>query len=188
MKETPKDLQSGEMLDAEEARQCEKNIIKIASDFIKSKGSGGSYYIPEILITLAESKKLPWNKLLYEYLQQKEDDETSYLTPERKYIHMDLIIPAFWDTSVSAVYKNIRSADKILKCVPKTTGGTDINCIYQYIRSENIKPVVMLILTDGYFGKLNENIGKLRSNTILVISNNGAKIDKSNNIGKLARL
>jgi hypothetical protein len=46
----------------------------------------------------------------------------------------------------------------------------------------------MLILSDGYFGGLNEPAGRLESKTILVISEGGMEFDKKNGIGKLARL
>ena len=82
----------------------------------------------------------------------------------------------------------MKNREKILECRPKHSGGTDINCVYTYLRENKIKPGVMIILTDGYYGRLNEPAGKLRKRTILVISENGAVIDEKNDIGKLARL
>ena len=46
----------------------------------------------------------------------------------------------------------------------------------------------MIILTDGYYGAVSEQVGKLKKKTILVISENGAKIEENNEIGRLARL
>ena len=162
--------------------------------------------------------------------------EASYYTPERKYIHMGLIIPgeskeedelgdiwafvdasgsinqnqmnqfitqlyriskefhckvnlAFWDTKVVEVHKNIDRADKLLKIKRRYMGGTDINCVYRYIKEENIKPEVMIVLTDGYYGTLKESAGKLRKKTILVLSPHGCRqVGKNNEIGRLARL
>ncbi len=238
----PKDLlkvlseASGE--DGNESKEeeiTEKMVRELIRETAKRRGTSGSFPVPEQILRLTQTRRLPWNKLLYEFLSEREDEESSYLTPERKYIHMDLIIPgisktenelgeiwafvdssgsiggnellqfmtqlyriskefrcvfniAFWDTSVTDVYRNVKNREKILECRPKHSGGTDINCVYTYLRENKIKPGVMIILTDGYYGRLNEPAGKLRKRTILVISENGAVIDEKNDIGKLARL
>ena len=164
-------------------------------------------------------------------------DESSYLTPERKYLHMELIIPgcgtrnerieqiwafvdssgsvsdeemknflfqlrtiarsfgcvmniAYWDTNVTEVYRNIRTAEEIESCLPNHSGGTDINCVYRWMRENRVKPDVMLILTDGYFGSPDDAvfIPNMKRKTILVIDNESAYDDGFKRIGKLARI
>jgi predicted metal-dependent peptidase len=197
----------------------------------------GSYFIPTQIYALVESKKLDWRKLLKDFLSQEIGDEASYTTPERKYLHMDLILPGhsmtdetveeiwafidssgsigreemaqfltqlyriarqfkcifhicYWDTAVTDVYKNIRREDDILKSVPRHSGGTDINCVYRWIHDNKVRPDVMLILTDGYFGSLttptfNRQLGK---KTILVLSTNSMINEDMKKIGKIAKL
>lgn len=231
----PKDLDCVEELDELQKQMIEKQVRELVKETIKRRGTSDSWAIPSEVLKLTATKKLPWHKLLYEFLEERADEESSYLTPERKYIHMDLIIPgisktedelgeiwafvdtsgsindnelrqfmtqlyriakefhcvfniAFWDTEVTDVYRNVKDKNKIMECKPFHSGGTDINCVYRYLKKEKIKPGVLLILTDGYFGRLTEKIGKLPSRTILVISENGCEIEKKNEFGKLARL
>ncbi|MCR5324917.1 MAG: VWA-like domain-containing protein [Lachnospiraceae bacterium] len=235
---TPADLAEAQEQSESEVAEAETFIKELVKDTIKRRGTAGCY-IPEQIVKLTESKKLPWNKLLYEFLEEKVDEESSYLTPERKYIHMDLIIPglsktedelgeiwafvdtsgsiagneldqfmtqlyriakefrcifniAFWDTKVSDVFENVTNKEDVLKCRPRHSGGTDIDCVYDYIREEKPKIGVMLILTDGYFGRLHgENIeaaGKLSRKTILVISEKGTDPVDKEKYGKIARL
>ena len=230
----PGDLLCTEVLSEGDTQLIEQSIRQLVRETIKRRGTGGSGYFPRELLLMGKSKRLPWNTLLYEFLQQREDEESSYLTPERKYIHMDLIIPgvgrtedelediwafvdssgsisddelgqfltqlcriagefhcrfniAYWDTEVTDVYRNVRR-EKIAECKPNHSGGTDINCVYKYIQANRIKPGVMLILTDGYFGRLEKPAGSLERKTILVISENGMDFDRKNGIGKVARL
>ena len=90
----------------------------------------------------------------------------------------------------SDVYKKILSEKDIMKCVPRHSGGTNINCIYNWMSENKVKPNVMLILTDGYFGQLstpkfNHNYAK---KTILVLSSNIAVDDNIRKVGKIAKL
>ena len=203
----------------------------------KNRGTMDSYFVPAEIYTLTESKKLDWRKLLKDFLSQEIGDDVSYTTPERKYLHMDLILPGhalseetieevwafvdssgsvsrqetaqfltqlyriarefkcvfhicYWDTAVTDVYKRIIREEDILNCVPHHSGGTDINCVYQWIRENKVKPDVMLILTDGYFGRLttpafSRELGK---KTILVLSSNIQVNDDMKKIGKIAKL
>ncbi len=230
-----RDLAAPDALSAAELEVCEIKVRELLKDTIKKRGLGDSTYLPAEALTLVETKRLPWNRMLYDFMQEREDEESSYFTPERKYIHMDLIVPgigkiyddlgdiwafvdssgsisreemsqfmtqlyriskqfecnfniAFWDTSVTDVYKDIRHKEEILECLAKHSGGTDINCVYKYIRENRIKPQVMIILTDGYYGEVTEPVGNLKKKTILVISENGADIEENNKIGRLARL
>ena len=230
----PEDLEES---DEQDADAIEVFVGKLLQNAKKYAERGKDHYIPRELLELklTESRRLPWNKLLIDHLREREDEESSYMTPERKYIHMDMIIPgcgklddelgeiwafidssgsitdndmnqfvtqlcrianefhgsfniAFWDVSVSDVYRNISTADQILKCIPRSTGGTNINCIYSYLEENRIKPELMLILTDGYFGELILKPGRLKKQTILVLSDEGCGIEKDNCIGRTATL
>lgn len=185
---------------------------------------------------LKAAKKKDWRRILREYLTEHVADETSYATPERKYIHMDMIIPGYcltadrleevwafvdtsgsisneemteflvqlycivrefrcrlnlcyWDTAVNEVYLNLRSEEAVLKSLSHSRGGTDINCIYSWLREKRIKPGLMLIMTDGYFGILDNAVfmPNLKSKTILII-NNSSEDDCYRRIGKTVRL
>lgn len=228
-----------EMSDSEK-QEIESAIRKLLMESgVKNIGSGtGDAWIPDELLVRKESKKLPWKVLLREYLEDGEYDEYSYFTPERKYIHMDLILPgpgertgelgeiwafiddsgsitpdemgefltqlyrilkefsgtmhvAFWNTVVDATYRNIQNYKDIDYIKPKGSGGTDINCVYDYIEKNNIRPEVMLILTDGYYGAINEShIRKaLKQNTIVVLTKSGDRnTEIAKKIGKVASL
>lgn len=212
-----------------------KEIIREAA--LKAQGGDGSYFVPEQVYELTESKTIKWQKLLKDMLQTDVSDDVSYTTPERKYIHMDLILPGhgptddkleeiwafvdssgsiskdelsqfltqlhrivkefgcitnicYWDTEVTDTYLKIKTEKDILKCTPKHSGGTDINCVYEWIRDNKVKPDVMLILTDGYFGKLETDayLPKYKKKTVLVLSSDISIDADMKRIGKITRL
>ena len=215
--------------------QVLQQLIREAAS--KNRSNMGSYFVPGQLYQLAESRRIKWQALLREFFVEELSDEVSYTTPERKYIHMDLILPGhrleserleeiwafvdcsgsvgrnqmeqfltqlyriakefkcifnicYWDTEVNDVYKKIRKKEDILKSLPRHSGGTDINCVYSWIKQNKVKPDVMLILTDGYFGSLNKSIfiPSLGKKTILVLSGNIRETDDMKRIGKITRL
>ena len=212
-----------------------KEIIREAVE--KARGSMGSYFIPEQVYELVASKTIKWQKLFKDLLQTDVGDDVSYTTPERKYIHMDLILPGhgptedkleeiwafvdssgsvsgdemsqfltqlyriakefgcvtnicYWDTEVTDTYLKIKSEKDILKCIPRHSGGTDINCVYNWIRDNKVKPDVMVILTDGYFGQLKTDAfnPKYKRKTVLVLSGNISISEDMKRIGKVTRL
>ena len=212
-----------------------KEIVREATQ--KNRANMGSYFVPDFLYNLTESKKLPWQKLLKDFFTEEISDDASYTTPERKYIHMDLILPGhcltdkvveeiwafvdssgsistkemeefltqlyriskefqckfnicYWDTQVTDVYKNIMKEADILKCLPKHSGGTDINCVYEWMKQNHVRPDVMLILTDGYFGTVTDKnfLSRYRKKTIMVLSSDIRITDDMNKIGKVTRL
>ena len=204
---------------------------------VKNRSSMGSYFVPGQIYNLTDSKKIKWQTLFRNFFTEEMSDESSYTTPERKYIHMDLIIPGhslsderleevwafvdssgsigshemeefltqlyriskefkcifnicYWDTEVTDVYKKIARENDILKSIPRHSGGTDINCVYKWLKDNRVKPDVMLILTDGYFGLLDKNnfIPSLAKKTILVLSGSIAEDDEMKRMGKITRL
>ena len=214
-----------------------KEIRDMVREAAKGDPGMGSMFVPAQLLGLTESRRLPWKQLFKSFMREAEDDDASYATPERKYLHMDLILPghceseghlcevwafvdssgsitrdemsqfltqlyriskefkctmhiAYWDTAVTDVYRNVVSEKKILDCLPQHSGGTNINCVYRWIRDNRVKPDVMLILTDGAFGTLQpENYDqKLQRCTILVLSNNQCRSAGMDKIGRIATL
>ena len=201
----------------------------------RARGTGAPSAAPPPILALVQSRRLPWRTLLREFLEEQQDDETSWATPERKYLHMDMILPghglgegaltelwafvdssgsigadtlrsfltqlcrvskefrctmhiAYWNTRVTEVYRNIRSEKAVLECRPGHQGGTDINCVYRWLRESHTRPDCMVILTDGCFGPLTEDPGRLRDRTILVLSTDLAVTDDMKRIGRTASL
>lgn len=207
-------------LSEEEERQLEKEVRDIVDNAAKhwSKDPSRAVVMREINI-LKHDTRLPWKRLLKRFLMEAEMEDTSYDHPERKYLHMDMIVPGigaesiksdldniwafidtsgsiseeelnrfisqlydicrqfdssvnigFWDTCMHEVYTNVSKGD-IAKCSTCYNGGTDANAVYDYIEHNKIDPRVMLILTDGCFGMVSEDVTKKYKNrTIMVLS------------------
>lgn len=85
---------SEEDLSEAEKKVLEKEIKTLVKESLaRNRSSIGDYHVPSKILSLVETKRLPWKRLLQDYLEVTYSDESSYLTPERKYIHMDLIVP-----------------------------------------------------------------------------------------------
>ena len=225
-------------LTPEEEARLEKEITALLRNAAASdRSSFGSYYVPAALIALTRPEPVSWREVLKNHLSEAISDDSSYATPERKYLHMDLILPGYslseegdleevwafvdssgsisqqdlnqfltqlyrivrefrcemnlcyWDTQVTEVYRKIRHEKQLLECVPHHTGGTDINCIYRWMSEHHVRPYVMLILTDGYFGTVQPELRKhLRPrDTILVLCNQSENREYAG-IGRICRL
>ena len=218
--------------------KSEKLVQSILRESLeKSRSELGSFFVPREILKSRESRRLNWKKLLRNFLTEELSEESSYFNPERKYIHMDMILPGhsreecgleeiwafvdssgsigaeelevfltqlsqisrefkcvlnicYWDTEVTDVYRRVTDEKKIWESLPLHSGGTDINCVYRWLRKEKLRPPVMLILTDGYFGRLEEDsfLPSLKRNTILVLSTDLSETEDMRRIGKLARL
>ena len=223
---------------ASEIGLSENMLLQIIRESASANRSSlGSYFVPNQIFGLVESKRIKWQTLLRDFFVEELSDESSYTTPERKYIHMDLILPGYgqsdekieeiwafvdssgsvgknemeqfltqlyriakefkcvfnicyWDTQVTDVYKKILKEDDILKSLPQHSGGTDINCVYRWIKDNKVRPDVMLILTDGYFGSLDRSlfVPSLGKKTILVLSGTIPTNDDIKRMGKITRL
>ena len=228
----------GSPLTPEEQQAMEeavKGLLREAGSH--ERGLGGSFFVPQELLQLIRSKPLDWRKILKEFLSEVQSDDTSYVTPERKYLHMGLILPghglseegelesvwafvdssgsvskpdleafltelyrivkdfrcemniAYWDTSVTDVYEKLRSEKQVLASQPKHSGGTDINCVYRYVKERHLKPLVSLILTDGYFGLPDPVLRKAlpaRSTILLLCNESENEVYKT--VGRVCRL
>ena len=224
--------------DEESMRLSEAAVAQLIRDAASANRSDhGSYFIPNQIIELTESKQIKWQTILREFFTEEQSDESSYATPEKKYLHMDLILPGYckddekieeiwafvdssgsigkddmdqfltqlyriskefrctlnicyWDTKVTDVYMNIQNEKDVWNCTPNHSGGTDINCVYKWIKEKKVRPDVMLILTDGYFGNLDNKVFKseLGNKTILVLSTDIQVNSDMKRIGKTTRL
>lgn len=227
-----------ELLNDEKLKEIIAGLVREAC----SKGNAGrsavgSYYVPEPMLNLTVGKALNWKSILKKYVTQKQSDDSSYATPERKYIHMDLILPghcedeevieevwafvdtsgsvsmeqlqtflrqlyvivkdcgcvlnlAYWDTQVTDVYRGISKAKELEHSMPHSSGGTNINCVYSWLEKEKITPDIMVILTDGYYGLLEDRYksAKLRKKTIQVINSEIIEHEELLAVGRIARL
>ena len=229
---------NGRLMTREERKALEQEIRKmVRAAAVKDRDTSGSAWFPRELAELTKAKPIDWRAMLKEHLSEALSDDTSYATPERKYLHMDLILPGhcmsndgeletlwafvdssgsidgdtlnhfltqlyrivkefhcelticYWDTQVTDIYSKVRREKQVLLCQPKHSGGTDINCVYNWMAENHVRPDVMLILTDGYFGAVSEeNRKRLRPrDTVLVISN-GSENEAYSRIGKVCRL
>lgn len=217
------------------SEQALLSIIREAAS--ANRSDFGSYYIPNQIYGLVESKRIKWQTLLRDFFTDEISEESSYTTPERKYLHMDLILPGYgrdeekieeiwafvdssgsigknemeqfltqlyriskefkcvfnicyWDTQVTDVYKKVLREDDILKSLPSHSGGTDINCVYRWLQENKVRPDVMLILTDGYFGRVDRSLflPSLRRKTILVLSGSIPISNDLKAVGRITRL
>ena len=57
----------------------------------------------------------------------------------------------YWDTTVCAdeKYEMHEVSDLTKSTKPQGGGGTDVNCVTEYMASNNIKPQATLVFTDG---------------------------------------
>lgn len=93
LEDVDSDIIEAQLTDAERTIE-ETRIEKMLRDAIaENEMKVNGTRIPEVFLQLVDSKKLPWDKLLAEHLSDTMSDESSYMTPERKYLHMDLIVP-----------------------------------------------------------------------------------------------
>ncbi len=221
-------------LTAEEEEMWEAELNDIIANSVYKHYSKNGWCIPQYCLSLVVSRLLPWKTILKTYLRAHETEDISYTTPERKYIHMDMILPGYgkdeevklqnvwafvdvsgsvsndeinefitqlftisvtfkanlnivyWHSHIANVYRDVRQED-LCSTVPTSSGGTYPECIYAFLDENKIDPTVMLILTDGEFGTVDESlIGRRNKKTILVISRDGCSLHSD--MGKVTRL
>jgi len=231
----PSDLWPQPLTEMEEELLKSQIVELVRRASSQTRSPFGHCKIPDAILKIGARSYLNWKKLLRDYMETDRSDETSYATPERKYLHMDLILPGhdmseevveevwafvdssgsigqedinsfltelyhiikqfqcvmnvcYWDTAVGDVYRGIRSQKELMNCLPHHSGGTNINCVYEWIKANKVKPSVMLILTDGMYGRVtSENyMPSLRRKTILVISNKDYVREDMKELGKIA--
>ena len=69
-------------------------------------------------------------------------------------VHPEVVRLLYWDTAVCADEKYVGAeVEKLTQSTkPAGGGGTDVNCVHQYMTKHSIKPQAVVILTDGYLG------------------------------------
>lgn len=77
---------------SKEEQEYIKQLISSIIDRASAWGGEGSFATTRLLNMLAAKKRLPWKRLLKRMWMQQEEEDSSYLTPERKYLHMGLIV------------------------------------------------------------------------------------------------
>ena len=219
----------------EEAEVWESELDSLIQTGIRKCCSRGRFDgIPQYCFSMVVSKQISWKRILRRFLSVKETEDITYTTPERKYIHMDMILPGygkdeerrigtvwafiddsgsvgkdelnefitqlhriiseckatlnivFWNDGIDAEYMNVKK-DQLFQCVPRSSGGTDPECIYRYLDEKKIDPTVMIILTDGIFTTVRDQlVNKRNRKTILVISPGGCCAH--NSMGKITKL
>ncbi len=84
----------GLRLTPEEQKALEAQIgILIRTAAGDTRGDGVSTLVQRAVLQLTAAKPLDWRKILKDFLSEVQSDDTSYTTPERKYLHMGLILP-----------------------------------------------------------------------------------------------
>ena len=97
----------------------------------------------------------------------------------------------YWDTSVTSTG---RFKDKRTLVRTKVTGGggTDVNCLFEYLDKQypnkNNKPSLVMVMTDGYFGTLEDTYVKRYKNVIWAIPEDDLKSFKKPENGKVAMI
>ncbi len=224
-------------LNERESMQVAGIIRKLVLEGEKKWSKDPSFQLIKRAISILKNeKRIPWKKLLIRFLKNTEDyEDVSYSTPERKYIHMDMILPGtgkitkrtelkgiwafidtsgsisehemnmfiselyhlcrmfdselnvgFWDTEMHEVYRNVKP-ENLTDCTTQYRGGTDACAVYDYISKNNIKPRVMLILTDGCFDPVpHDKVRPYRDKTIIVLPGNLDDADEY--MGKITKL
>jgi len=80
----------------------------------------------------------------------------------------------YWDTKIASheVYSQDMLESIVSTTKPKGGGGTDPDCIPVYIKKERMDPVCVVILTDGYIGRCEENLWTGLAPTLWVVTEN----------------
>ncbi len=221
----------------EEARAVAQGLDRLIKSAMAHEPGAGSGVLPREILELTDAPRMNWKALLKDFLSETQSDDTSYATPERKYLHMGLILPghclsergelesvwafvdssgsvgdaalrrfltelyritrefrcvmniAYWDTDVIDVYENLRGEKAVLTAQPGHSGGTDINCVYRYVLERRLKPLVTLILTDGYFGTPDPRLKKaLKPQYTLLVLCNDSRNPVYQTVGRVCRL
>jgi len=187
-------------LSTEEQEELAKDIDDVIrqGDIVAGKmGSGGNRTLEDFL-----QPQVNWREVMREFITDTcaGGDFSTYNKPNRRYLHLDIIMPSgvserveelvlaidtsgsigqralttflsevkaicdtvkpsrvrilYWDTQVcrDEVYE-MDDLDKLAQSTkPSGGGGTEVECVPQYMAEHGIKPQATIIFTDGYLG------------------------------------
>lgn len=85
----------------EQIRQLLEQYLEKAAEW----GNEGCVATQRILNLMSARKRLPWKQLLRKMCVSAEEEDSSYLTPERKYLHMGLVVSGW------GMYENVKLPD-----------------------------------------------------------------------------
>ena len=107
--------------------------------------SGISESIGELVIAIDTSGSIGQPELSRFLTEVKEICDT---------VHPDKVRILYWDTQVCGDEKyELHELDDLTKSTkPKGGGGTDVECVPEYMTKEGVKPQACIVLTDGYLG------------------------------------
>lgn len=96
----------------------------------------------------------------------------------------------YWHTSVAEVYSDVSSVHDLKKAVTTSSGGTEINCVFEWleenIRPRNVRGVV--VATDGYFGEPAPHFVRQYKGKVIYALSDVAMADSIRQYGKVASL
>ena len=80
----------------------------------------------------------------------------------------------YWDTKIASheTYSQDMLGSIVNTTKPKGGGGTDPDCIPVYIKEKRLDPVCVVILTDGYIGRCEEDLWTGLAPTLWVVTEN----------------
>ena len=79
----------------------------------------------------------------------------------------------YWDTTVTSTgtFKDTKS---LVRTSVEGGGGTDVNCVFEYLAKKyptrGRQPSLIIVMTDGYFGRLDDEYVKKYKNVIWAIT------------------
>ena len=94
----------------------------------------------------------------------------------------------FWSTDVDGIYKfkNKNEFLAIRKKQFKTTGGTDANCLFQWLKDNKrkFKTKLVIVITDGYFSEVKKELRPGRgTETVWIITENSGENYRDHDFG-----
>lgn len=120
-------------------------------------------------------------------LQQFLNEAYSIVSSFGEHFSMNII---YWHTSVAEVYRDVSSVHDLKKAVTTSSGGTDINCVFEWlegnIRPRNVRGVV--VATDGYFGEPSSHFVRQYKGKVIYALSDVTMADSIRQYGKVASL
>ena len=122
-------------LTEEEERLLEDKINGIVDNAMKNWSKDPtSQLVKRQINVLKHDKRMPWKRILKRFLMESEGDETSYDHPERKYLHMEMILPGAGAESISSKLDNIWAFIDTSGSISEEEMNSFVSQLYQICR------------------------------------------------------